>query len=327
LTIVGCNDSRFVLKKSAAHRNYVLPVSARRYRTALRRIVKAERIDLLVPTSDPAVAKISELRDQLGCRTFLPRRSVIGRCQDKYTLTVFLRRRGIPAPMTYPITDTDRIEALFPRFRPRTQLWCRIRWGSGSFGAIPVKTPDQARSWIAYWEQMRAVPAGSFTLSEYLPGRDFCVQCIWDRGTLVLAKMAERITYLPTGSPSGVSSMPALAKTAYDPRVIDVCTRAIRALDARASGVFFVDVKESDTGIPCITEINAGRFATMTNIHDLAGKHNMAVTFVRVALGERIRVPRASDFAEGYYLVRSVDTLPAIVHREELFQGLEDMGD
>jgi glutathione synthase/RimK-type ligase-like ATP-grasp enzyme len=326
LVIVGCHDSRFVLKKSAAHRNYLLPISSRGYLTALRRIAKAERIDVLIPTSDTDVLRISDLRDRLGCRAFLPRRSVIERCQDKYTLTAFLRRRGIPAPLTYPIRDTAEVDGLFRRFRPRTRLWCRIRAGSGSYGAIPVKNPEQVRSWIAYWEQMRAVPPGSFTLSEYLPGRDFCIQCLWNKGTLVLAKMAERITYLDTGSPSGVSSMPALAKTAYDPRIVAVCAKAIRALDARASGVFFLDIKEDANEAPCITEINAGRFATMTNIHDLAGKHNMAVAFVRLALGEQIEIPTASDFAEGYYLVRSVDTLPVLVRKDELFEGIEDAG-
>jgi carbamoyl-phosphate synthase large subunit len=326
LVIVGCNESRFVLKKSGAERNYVLPVSPQSYRAALRRIIKTERIDLLVPTNDADVLRISELRDKLGCRTFLPRKSLIERCQDKYKLTAFLRRRGIPAPLTYPITNVEKVEALFRRFEPRARLWCRIRAGSGSYGAIPVKSPDQVQGWVAYWERMRAVPPGSFTLSEYLPGRDFCVQCLWDKGTLVLAKMAERITYLNTGSPSGVSSMPALAKTAFEPHVVEVCAKAIRALDAEASGVFFVDIKESEDGQPCITEINAGRFATMTNIHDLTGRHNMAVVYVRLALGERVRIPRASDFAEGYYLVRSIDTLPAVVRKDELFEGLEDVG-
>lgn len=326
LVTIGCNDSRFVLKKSAADRNYVLPDSSQSAPNALRRIIKSERIDLVVPTSDAAVLEISELRDKLGCRTFLPRKSVIERCQDKYALTVFLRRRGIPAPLTYPITNVEKVEGLFRRFKPRAQLWCRIRAGSGSYGAIPVKTPQQVQGWIAYWERMRAVPPGSFTLSEYLPGRDFCVQCLWDKGTLVLAKMAERITYLDTGGPSGVSSMPALARTAFDPYVVEVCAKAIRALDANASGMFFIDIKESDGGEPCITEINAGRFATMTNIHDLAGRHNMAVMYVRLGLGERINIRKASDYAKGYYLVRSVDTLPAVIRGDELFRGIEDAG-
>jgi glutathione synthase/RimK-type ligase-like ATP-grasp enzyme len=326
LVIIGCNDDRFVLKKSAADCNYVLPVSARSVPAALRRIIKTERIDLVIPTSDAGVWELSELRDRLGCRTFLPRKSVIERCQDKYALTAFLRRRGIPAPLTYPVTNLERLDALFRRFRPRTQLWCRIRAGSGSYGAIPVKSPEQARSWITYWEQMRWVSPGSFTLSEYLPGRDFCVQCLWDKGTLVLAKMAERIIYLDSGSPSGVSSMPALAKTVYLPRAIEACKKAVRALDANGSGIFFIDIKESGDGQPCITEINAGRFATMTNIHDLAGRHNMAVTFVRLALGERVSIRKASDFAEGYYLVRSVDTLPTVVRKHELFNGIRDAG-
>jgi carbamoyl-phosphate synthase large subunit len=324
LVIVGCNDSRFVLRKSAADRNCLLPVAEDAYPAALRRIIKRERVDLLLPTNDNDVRAIAALRNRLGCRTFLPRTPVIERCQDKYALTAFLRRRGIPAPLTYPVTDASRIEALFRRFGRREQLWCRVRSGTGSYGAIPVKTVEQARSWIAYWEQMRGVAPGSFTLSEYLPGRDFCVQCLWNNGTMVLVKMAERITYLNDGGPSGVSSTPALARTAYERRVVKVCEQAIRALDPKACGVFFVDIKESENGLPCITEINAGRFATITNIHDLVGKHNMAATFVRLALGERVRIDRPSDFAEGYYLARSVDTLPAVLHKRELFEGIED---
>jgi carbamoyl-phosphate synthase large subunit len=189
-----------------------------------------------------------------------------------------------------------------------------------------VKTPAQARSWIRYWEHMRGVPRGSFTLSEYLPGRDFCVQCLWRNGTLVLVKMAERITYLDNGSPSGVSSMPAVVRTAFEPAVIKVCSKAIRALDANATGVFFVDVKESEDGEPCITEINAGRFATMTNLHDLVGRHNMAVTYVRLGMGKRVNIRNAYDFADSYYMVRSVDTLPAIFRGEELFKGLKELG-
>lgn len=324
IVLIGCNNSRFFLKKSAASRNYVLPVSTDSYLSALRRIVKAEGIHLVIPTSDADVRAIGALRRKLGCRSFLPSNEMIERCQDKFAVTTLLRRRGIPAPETYPVLDPASIEDIFKRFKRGATLWCRIRSGTGSLGAVPVRTPQQVRGWMHFWESMRSVPSEAFTLSEYLPGRDYCVQCLWRRGRLVLAKMAERITYLETGSPSGVSSMPALAKTVLYPRVIDTCVRAIRALDPRADGVFFVDLKEDKRGKACVTEINAGRFATMTNIHDLVGKHNMAVTFVRLALGQKTGVRKNVDYAEGYYLVRSVDTRPAIIHRDALHEGIEN---
>jgi hypothetical protein len=45
---------------------------------------------------------------------------------------------------------------------------------------------------------------------------------------------------------------------------------------------------------------------------------------VRVALGKNVDIPHAYDFAEGYYLVRSVDTLPALMHEDDLFRGLRE---
>jgi glutathione synthase/RimK-type ligase-like ATP-grasp enzyme len=321
LDIVGCHEDPFVLKKSGAHRNFVVAASPRAFIRDLQRIVKRERIDLVVPTSDSDVMRIALIARELTCRTFIPRRAVIERCQDKYSLTTFLRRRGIPAPLTYRVSRLDDLDRLFARFGPRQRLWCRIREGTGSYGAIPVRTPAQVRSWIEYWEDMRGVPPGSFTLSEYLPGRDFCVQSLWKNGTPVLTKMAQRVSYIDNGSPSGVSSTPALAKTAYDPHVVQICTEAIAALDSRVSGVFFIDLKEAADGTPCITEINAGRFATITNIHDLTGRHNMAAIYVRLGLDEPMKMREETDFIEDYYLVRSIDTAPAVVHARELFDA------
>ena len=325
LTIVGCHEDRFVLKKSLAKRNYLVPGSSHRdFPHSLRRIIDAERIDVLLPTTDADVLRISALRRNLPCKIFLPRHPVILRCQDKYALTQFLRKRGIPAPRTCPITSLRDIEALFRRLGPRLPLWCRVRKGSGSFGAVPVTRPEQVRVWIRYFQELRGVPAGSFTLSEYLPGRDYCVQSLWKEGRLVLMKMAERLSYIDGGGPSGTSSMASLAKSAFEPSALEACERAIRALDPKASGAFFADLKGSIDGTPCITEINAGRFASMTNLHDLAGKHNMTAAYVRLAMGEAVKIADPYDHAEGCYVVRSIDTTPAVFREDQLFGGMED---
>jgi carbamoyl-phosphate synthase large subunit len=186
----------------------------------------------------------------------------------------------------------------------------------------------QAAQWIAYWREMRGVPARAFTIAEYLPGRDFACQSLWKNGELVLVKTVERLSYFGGGSqPSGASSIAALAKTVVAPNVVDVCTSAIRALGRRITGAFSVDLKENRRGRPCITEINVGRFITMLNFFDLTGDHNMALTYVRLALDQPVDIGEPYDQVEDYYFVRDVDALPGIFHAEELFEGISDARD
>ena len=194
-----------------------------------------------------------------------------------------------------------------------------------SGAAAPVDSPEDARSWISYWERVGSVPACDFTLSEYLPGRDFACQSLWKDGRLVLVKTVERLAHLDAETrASGTSSIASLAKTVNEPNVVDICTRAVRALDANVSGAFSVDLKENRAGVPCVTEINAGRFITMLGFFDLTGRHNMSATYVRLALDEHVDIADPYDVAEDYYFVRGVDTLPAIFHADQLFDGIEE---
>lgn len=326
LVIIGCHDDQFVLKNSQADRNYLIPPPGRPgWTRALRRILATEQIDLLIPVTDADVAAISRVRSRLQGRVFLPRPQVLDLCGDKYRLTSFLRARGIAAPATYPVSDLRQIGRLFRRFGQRSRAWCRVRTGAGSVGALPVASPAQARAWIAYWRDMRGVPVASFTLSEYLPGRDFGCQSLWKDGTLVLIKTYERLSYLGPGSrPAQVSAISALAKTVFEPRVVEVSVNAIRAIDPRASGVFAVDLKEDHRGVPYVTEINAGRFSSATNLVDLTGKYNMAALYVRLARGEPVEVRDEYDTAEQHYMLRDVDNLPRLFHADEFFDAVED---
>jgi glutathione synthase/RimK-type ligase-like ATP-grasp enzyme len=326
LVIVGCNDDHFFLKKASTDRCYLIPRPGHPgWAQALRHIVATAKIDLTIPISDADVRAVSSARTKAQMPVLLPRHAVIELCQDKYRLTTFLRARGFPVPASYLVTNLKRIHGIFRRLAPRSRAWCRIRKGTGSAGAIPVKNPGQARSWITYWNEMRGIPVRSFILSEYLPGRDFGCQSLWKEGKLVLIKTYERLSYLGAGShPSQISSVAALAKTVNAPRVVEICARAIPALDKKASGVFSVDLKESARGVPCVTEINAGRFSFATNLFDLTGKHNMAVTYVRLALGEPVSVNEEYDVAEDYYMLRDADSSPRVFHADECFEGIQD---
>jgi carbamoyl-phosphate synthase large subunit len=228
--------------------------------------------------------------------------------------------------VTYPITDPAQIGSLFRRLSARSGVWCRMRTGFGAMGASTVESPKQARSWIREWQERRGIPATAFMLSEYLPGRDFACQSLWHGGKLILVKTCERLSYIiPASLPNAVSSVARLAKTVFEPQVAEVCTNAIRALDSKATGVYSVDLKEDAAGVPCITEINAGRLSSGTNLLDLTGKHNMAHTYVRLGLGEVVEICDEYDVAEDYYMLRDLDMPPGIFHAEELFEGIVEV--
>lgn len=326
LTIVGCHDDQFILKNSAADRSYLVPpLSHPGWVRAVRRIADAEKIELVIPTSDADVAALSRARRRLPGRLFLPRTATVERCGDKYRLTEWLRARGVPAPRTVRVTDLRHLERIFERLGSPARAWCRIRAGAGSRGATPVAGPDQARSWIGYWRDMRGVAVSAFTLSEYLPGRDLGCQSVWKDGRLALVKTYERLSYLGSASqPSEVSAVGALTKTVCEPGVVETALRAIRAVDRRASGVFAVDLKEDADGVPRVTEINAGRFTSSTNLLDLTGKHNMTAVYLRLARGERVDLHEEYEGTEHHYMLRDLDVVPRVFHADEFFDGVED---
>jgi carbamoyl-phosphate synthase large subunit len=327
LVIVGCSDDRFELTNSDADRDYLLPPPDRpAFAGRLARLVAREHIDVVIPTSDRDVRALARRRRRLGRRLFLPSARAIALGQDKYALAERLRAAGVPVPRTHAVRDLRSVAPLVRRLARRGRVWCRVRRGSGALGALPVRTATQARAWITYWWHMRGVPPSAFTLAEYLPGREFACQTLWRHGRLVLAKTFERLRYFGgDGQPGGVSSVASLARSVCEPAVVEVSAAAVRALDPRLSGLCNLDLKERAPGQPCVTEVNVGRFSLSTALYDLAGKHNMAAVYLRLARGEPVDLGEPYDAAPDYYLVRDVDTVPAVVHADELFEGITDL--
>ena len=326
LVIAGAHEDRFVLKHSAADARYLVPAPwGPDFVRRVAELVRARHADLVIPTSDHHVLALSSGRRRLAGKLFLPGHAVVKLCRDKYALAAALRRRGLPVPRAYRVTRLDAIERIFGRFGDPPRVWCRPRTGTCARGGGAVSSPEQARSWIQLWEAMQGVPASSFTLSEYLPGREILCQSVWLRGRMVLANTFERLSYFGVDNiPSGVTSLSSLAKTVIEPAVVALCCRAIRAVAPRASGAFSVDVKEDQQGRPHITEINAGRFFMAMTAFDEVLKHSIAHTYVRLARGERVDLDGEYDAVDDCYMVRDLDLAPGIFRGEDFFAGIED---
>jgi hypothetical protein len=128
LVVVGAHGDRFTLRNSKANRNYLLPPAGDpRFADALRTIVERDRIDLVMPNTAADVSVVSELRDVIPCRTFLPSKSVIERCADPHELSVFLRSLKIPVAIS--------------EFLPGRDVACQSLWKDGRL--VLIKTVER----------------------------------------------------------------------------------------------------------------------------------------------------------------------------------------
>jgi len=327
MTVVGAHHDRFVLRAAATDRRYLLPSTSHPdFADALNRLIAREGIDVTLPTTDTDARALAAMDSALRGRTLLPSVATLDLCQDKYAFAEFLDAHGVAVPETVALKTLDDIDAAFLTLARYPRLWCRRRRGTGGLGALLVARPEQARAWIAYWAEMRGIDPSEFTLAEHLPGRDFAGQALFSDGEPILTHVYERLSYLGgAASPTGVG-LAALGRRLVDGRVTDLVTAAVRAIEPHASGVFCFDARENADGVPCLTEINAGRFGLSAILLDFAGHASMATIYIRLARGERVEPIVEPGPVDDWYFVRDYDAAPAVLRADDFFDGIDEAG-
>jgi carbamoyl-phosphate synthase large subunit len=318
--VVGADASPVKLHLSVAEERIVIPRAAETgYDEALLAAIDKTSADVVHAQPDPDVLAVGALRDLLPASTFLPRQSVLELAADKLRFTRCMREAGVPVPDAVDFDSlpsaASQTELLLERHE---RVWVRARTGAGSRASLPVRSGYQAYAWVRWWVEERDLEPSNFMASEMLPGREFAYQSVWQDGELVAGQARERVEYLYGHlTPSGQTSTPAVARTVSIPVVDDTAQQGIRALDPHPNGVYCVDMKESAAGVPCVTEINAGRFFTTSNFFAHAGL-NMPEMVVRCALGERLPPLGTSPLPPDLYWIRMVDMGFRLVPGEEL---------
>jgi hypothetical protein len=308
--IVGTDTSKYHLELADADARYLLPPAGDpAYLGELNRLIEQERIELVHPQPDEEVLALSELREALWARTFLPSHQTVVLCQDKAACARRIAAAGVPAPR-FAAADSEASlrEGTASILASHEKAWVRSTRGAGARASLPVTSPAQAVSWARYWTEVRGLGYGDFMVSQFLPGREFAFQSLWLDGEIVTSQARERLEYLFGHlTPSGQTSTPSVARTVHRDDVNEVAARSIRAIDPAATGVFCVDLKEDEHGQPLVTEINAGRFFTTSNFLAEAGA-NMPYHYVRLAFGERLdHLPKVDAVEPGLYWVRMID--------------------
>lgn len=312
LYVVGVDAHPEHLELIDVDKRYTVPlVSDPAYIDAINKIIEKEKIEFVHPQPDVEVNFLSQHKDKINAKLFLPDYDVIEACHDKMQFNKILTEKNVAVPAALHIKTPDDLKrSLKELTKTQPKIWLRAIRGAGSRASLPINSFYQGDAWIDYWRNSRGIDYGDFMASEFLPGREFAWQSLWYNGELVTAQARERLEYIFGNlTPSGQTSSPSVAKTVNRDDINETGQAAVKAVCDKPHGVFCVDMKEGLDGVPKVTEINAGRFFTTSNFFAHAGL-NMPQMYVELGLHGKLNTPKPpklNPLKEDLYWVRMID--------------------
>lgn len=305
----------------------VPPVSEPKlYIDRINSLVSIHEIDLVHPQPDVEVAFLSENRTKIQTQVYLPTKKTIRIAQDKARSQQIFGDAGVPTARAGTFANREELTTLYTQLGgDGDTLWLRAKKGAGSKAALPIRTLQHAVSWIDYWKLHQGLDYGDFMLSEFLPGKEYAFQSVWKNGEVCVSQARERKAYVFGNlTPSGQSSSPSVAVTVQKKAVNQIATAAVKAIDANATGIFCVDLKENRDGVPCVIEINAGRFFTTSDFFAEAGC-NMPDFYVKQALGDETPDYKPyNNLDAGMYWLRMIDMGKRLLPSEDELNRLTE---
>jgi carbamoylphosphate synthase large subunit len=324
IEVLGIDNSQYMIALSNLTLKYLAPnADSPQYMDFVNNIINKHKCDVVHAQPDAEVRMLSQKRQSLEARIFLPTDNAIQTASDKENFAKIMRRNDIPVPQTGAGKSENEIKEICKNlFLNYSKLWVRARVGAGSKASLPVSKSEQALNWIKWWIEEKNMKWSDFQISEFLPGAEYALQTIWQDGTLISAEARERISYLYGFlSPSGQSSTPSVAKTTTKPDVYELGIRSIQALDPIPNGVYCVDMKTDQYGEIKVTEINAGRFFTTSNFFAHAGV-NMPAMSILAAVGERLKPIPIASLGDNLYWIRMVDMGYKLIKENEIVKDI-----
>lgn len=292
----------------------VLPVDKRHSTKKMNRIIEEYKIEFIHAQPDIEVKWISDHRDELDAKVCLPPKEVVDICQDKLRSWEIWDTSDITVPDTVEVEDHDTDDIKYLQDEFGLPFWLRATQGAGGRGSTLCEDIYTAINWIYYWRSRKV--NWQFIAQEYLPGRNFAWQSLWQDGELITSQGRERLEYIyPFLAPSRITGTPVVARTIHNEHVNQIATKAVLAIDPHAHGIYSVDLKEDKNGIPNPTEINVGRFFT-TNLFTTLAAHklhipnaNIQELYLKVAYNELIpnNVKQYNPIPPDIFYIRHID--------------------
>jgi carbamoyl-phosphate synthase large subunit len=247
------------------------------YLDAVRNLVRAHTIDLIVPLNDLDHVPLASARDELDATVLLPDAEVVERMSDKYRAHRFFQERGIASPQTW-LPDAMPAEPPFP-------VLVKARRGFGSRNIYRAADRAELDFFLAHTPVESIVQAAC-------SGKEFSIDVLCDLD----GRCLNAIPRTMIESKGGESIK---GQTVKDWDLIEYARRVAEALPVKGPATIQC-FREAD-GSHQVTDVNP-RFGGGFPLPLAAGSRYPELALA-LAAGERPS-PRLGEFREGVTMTR-----------------------
>lgn len=293
-------------------RLYKVPgVADPEYREVVKGILKKEQPDAVMVI--PEVEVLYWAKNPFDVPYLVPDASFCELAISKRKLFKLLEGTGL-VPVS---ADISRGEAYEEGYNMPIEypMWVRdasagTASGKGSFLAHNIK---ELRAWVEINEGIDL-----FQISEYCPGGNYGVLCLFEKGRLLKVAIAERLEYIMAKvAVSGITGNTSVGRFLNDEAIKKNALEAIetvcQATGSEMNGVVVVDMKADKNGVAKVTEINI-RYVAYNCCLASAG-FNLAEYHLLTTLGRNEELLGSQEiiFPKNNRFFRDVDGLPIYV--------------
>ena len=293
-------------------RLYKVPaVSASNYRDVVNSILKKEKPDAVMVL--PEVEVLYWAKNPFEVRYLVPDAAFCEVAISKRKLFNLLQGTGL-VPTSTDLSREDAFNESYQMPLPYPR-WIRdasagTASGKGSFMAHNIR---ELRAWVEINEGI-----DHFQLSEYCPGGNYGVLCLFDNGKLLKLAIAERLEYIMAKvAVSGITGNTSKGRFLNDESIKKIALKAIEkvceATKTTMNGLVVVDMKADSHGVAKVTEINI-RYVAYNCCLASAG-FNLAEYHLLATLGRSNELSKNIEmkFPENNLFLRDVDGLPIYI--------------
>lgn len=291
---------------------YKVPgVTDPKYREVVNDILKKEQPDAVMVI--PEVEVLYWAKNSFDVPYLVPDASFCELAISKRKLFKLLGNTGL-VPVS---ADISRVEAYEEDHKMPIDypMWVRdasagTASGKGSFLAHNI---NELRAWVEINEGIDL-----FQISEYCPGGNYGVLCLFENGKLLKVAIAERLEYIMAKvAVSGITGNTSVGRFLNNEEIkknaLDAIDKVCEATGSVMNGVVVVDMKADKDGVAKVTEINI-RYVAYNCCLASAG-FNLAEYHLLTTLGRSDELSEEKEiiFPENNRFLRDVDGLPVYV--------------